>query len=199
MARKLAACTVMAGALFAHPSFCLPAECAAKGSLFLSPKTLWFRARRRPDAVRTPTSFRLFATVQENGPDEVPQPIDLPVKQSFAVATGDFFLGLASTLLRTRRSGGGSVLVDSGEGNLDGVDSAIVDEADPAVIWERREKDVEAERKRPKITSPGFSFSAAGLLFPYHLGVAQFLLEKGYIRVMKREKCFLALCRFYRL
>ncbi|CAN6480133.1 unnamed protein product [Victoria cruziana] len=182
MARKLAACTVMAGALFAHPSFCLPAECAAKGSLFLSPKTLWFRARRRPDAVRTPTSFRLFATVQENGPDEVPQPIDLPVKQSFAVATGDFFLGLASTLLRTRRSGGGSVLVDSGEGNLDGVDSAIVDEADPAVIWERREKDVEAERKRPKITSPGFSFSAAGLLFPYHLGVAQFLLEKGYIR-----------------
>jgi len=32
------------------------------------------------------------------------------------------------------------------------------------------------------VTSPGFSFSAAGLLFPYHLGVAKFLLEKGYIK-----------------
>lgn len=29
--------------------------------------------------------------------------------------------------------------------------------------------------------SPGFSFSAAGLLFPYHLGVAQYLLDRGYI------------------
>lgn len=51
------------------------------------------------------------------------------------------------------------------------------------VVWEQREKDVEAERGRRMVTSPGFSFSAAGLLFPYHLGVAQLLLEKGYIKV----------------
>ncbi|KAI5067875.1 hypothetical protein GOP47_0016220 [Adiantum capillus-veneris] len=32
-----------------------------------------------------------------------------------------------------------------------------------------------------ELTSPGFSFSAAGLLFPYHLGVGQCLIERGYI------------------
>ncbi|CAH8363681.1 unnamed protein product [Eruca vesicaria subsp. sativa] len=40
------------------------------------------------------------------------------------------------------------------------------DEIDPAMIWEQRVKDVEAEKERRIITSPGFSFSAAGLLFP---------------------------------
>lgn len=53
------------------------------------------------------------------------------------------------------------------------------------VVWERREKDLEAEaeeRGRKVVTSPGFSFAAAGFLFPYYLGVAQFLLDKGYIK-----------------
>lgn len=59
----------------------------------------------------------------------------------------------------------------------------IEDPLDDEVVWEQREKDVEAEEERKKVTSPGFSFSAAGLMFPYHLGVAQFLLEKGYIKV----------------
>jgi len=55
------------------------------------------------------------------------------------------------------------------------------------VIWEQRPEDVEAERQRQRqrrevtTASPGFSFSAAGLLFPYHIGAAQYLLEKGYI------------------
>lgn len=56
------------------------------------------------------------------------------------------------------------------------------DENQPNVIWEQRVKDVEAEKERKVVTSPGFSFSAAGLLFPYHLGAAQFLIEKGYIK-----------------
>jgi hypothetical protein len=38
---------------------------------------------------------------------------------------------------------------------------------------------------RPGLVSPGFSFSAAGFLFPYHLGVAQCLIEHGYIKVLK--------------
>ncbi|KAJ0010186.1 hypothetical protein Pint_32955 [Pistacia integerrima] len=58
----------------------------------------------------------------------------------------------------------------------------MVDEIEPEVIWEQRVKDVEAEKERRIDTSPGFSFSAAGLLYPYHLGVAQFLIEKGYIK-----------------
>lgn len=58
--------------------------------------------------------------------------------------------------------------------------AAVVDDGD--VVWEQRLKDVEAERERKAVTSPGFSFSAAGLLFPYHLGVAKFLIEKGYIK-----------------
>nr|VVW61290.1 unnamed protein product [Nymphaea colorata] len=94
-------------------------------------------------------------------------------------------MGLASSLLRTRRSGGGSE-----EGDRVGVAAMIVGEAESAVFWEQREKDVEAERERSKITSPGFSFSAAGLSFPYHLGVTQIVLEKGYIRVMKRERVY---------
>lgn len=58
----------------------------------------------------------------------------------------------------------------------------IEDPIDPGVVWEQHAKDVEAERARRAVTSPGFSFSAAGLLFPYHLGVAHFLLGKGYIK-----------------
>jgi hypothetical protein len=57
------------------------------------------------------------------------------------------------------------------------------DEIQPDVIWEQRVKDVEAERNRRVVTTPGFSFSAAGLLFPYHLGVAHFLIQNGYIKV----------------
>ncbi|KAK1298246.1 hypothetical protein QJS10_CPB14g01275 [Acorus calamus] len=61
--------------------------------------------------------------------------------------------------------------------------SAVVeDPVEPGVVWEQAPEDVEAEKERRAVTSPGFSFSAAGLLFPYHLGVARFLLEKGYIK-----------------
>lgn len=54
---------------------------------------------------------------------------------------------------------------------------------DREVVWEQRLKDVEAEQRLKAVTSPGFSFSAAGLLFPYHLGVANCLIQKGYIKV----------------
>ncbi|KAF8019467.1 hypothetical protein BT93_G0219 [Corymbia citriodora subsp. variegata] len=47
---------------------------------------------------------------------------------------------------------------------------------------EQRIQDVEAEQDRRVLTSPGFSFSAAGHLFPYHLGAAQLLIEKGHIK-----------------
>jgi hypothetical protein len=50
-------------------------------------------------------------------------------------------------------------------------------------LYGNKELDIEAEKDRPVVTSPGFSFSAAGLLFPYHLGVAHLLIEKGYIKV----------------
>ncbi|KAL2632363.1 hypothetical protein R1flu_017049 [Riccia fluitans] len=59
--------------------------------------------------------------------------------------------------------------------------SVTRDEVNPGVLWERREKDVKAEERRPLLTSPGFSFSAAGLLFPYHLGVCECLMEHGYL------------------
>ncbi|XP_030513259.1 patatin-like phospholipase domain-containing protein 2 [Rhodamnia argentea] len=123
-------------------------------------------------------------------------------KKSFAIATGELFLGIASRLIKSRNSrkegsagsetgflrdgpNGASV---NGGGRSAGYDSkerigiVIEDEIEPDVIWEQRIKDVEAEQKRRVVTSPGFSFSAAGLLFPYHLGVAQFLIEKGYIK-----------------
>ncbi|KAL6209816.1 hypothetical protein ACLB2K_020755 [Fragaria x ananassa] len=62
------------------------------------------------------------------------------------------------------------------------IGKVMEDENQPGVVWEQYVKDVEAEKERRVITSPGFSFSAAGHLFPYHLGVAQFLIENGYIK-----------------
>ncbi|KAL4196375.1 hypothetical protein AMTRI_Chr04g182930 [Amborella trichopoda] len=124
-------------------------------------------------------------------------------KKSFAVATGEIFLGLASALLKTRREslkGSDSkteVFVDFDkieengfltDGKNGGVSSSVSEV--PCIVWEQREKDIEAERTRPKVTSPGFSFSAAGLLFPYHLGVAQFLIEKGYILAVLRSMLY---------
>ena len=67
--------------------------------------------------------------------------------------------------------------------NGERIASVMEDPLQPEVVWEQREKDVEEEQRRMEVTSPGFSFSAAGLLFPYHLGVAQFLIENGYIKV----------------
>lgn len=74
--------------------------------------------------------------------------------------------------------------VNSGEESKNGerIAAVIEDSVEPEVIWEQRVKDVEEEKRRKSMTSPGFSFSAAGLLFPYHLGVAQFLIENGYIK-----------------
>uniref|UniRef100_A0A2C9VB30 Uncharacterized protein n=1 Tax=Manihot esculenta TaxID=3983 RepID=A0A2C9VB30_MANES len=101
-----------------------------------------------------------------------PQPSP-PEKKSFAIATGELFLGIASRLLK------------SGKGNKNGSFSSF-----GVSLFEKlngngnaRVKDIKAEKERRVITSPGFSFSAAGLLFPYHLGVAQLLIEKGYIKV----------------
>eukprot|EP00475_Leptophrys_vorax_P027253 TRINITY_DN38857_c0_g1_i1.p1 TRINITY_DN38857_c0_g1~~TRINITY_DN38857_c0_g1_i1.p1 ORF type:complete len:653 (-),score=-19.68 TRINITY_DN38857_c0_g1_i1:435-2393(-) len=71
------------------------------------------------------------------------------------------------------------------DGESDGegrVTSVMRDDLDPSMVWGQRRKDVDAEQSRKDFLGrPGFSFSAAGLLFPYHLGVTQFLQESGYI------------------
>ncbi|GAB2278672.1 hypothetical protein Dimus_013348 [Dionaea muscipula] len=115
-------------------------------------------------------------------------------KKSFAVATGELFLGFAARLIRRKegaktrdslsRNELGPLMWESREKDLDGemIATVVEDKMEPDVVWEQRVKDVEAEKRRTVIRSPGFSFSAAGLLFPYHLGVAQLLIEKGYIK-----------------
>ncbi|KAK7328249.1 hypothetical protein VNO77_22352 [Canavalia gladiata] len=105
-------------------------------------------------------------------------------KKSFAVATGELFLGLAARLIKSRNRGAVTMFENSNPGKLyeEKIGAVVEDEIDPDVVWEQRVKDVEAERNRREVTSPGFSFSAAGLLFPYHLGVAQFLIQNGYIK-----------------
>ncbi|XP_021727962.1 uncharacterized protein LOC110695075 isoform X2 [Chenopodium quinoa] len=124
--------------------------------------------------------------------------LSYPSKRSFGVATGEIFLGIASRLInfsgKIKNLGENTtVLMDeeskilrevSGEKSESGerIAKVIEDSLEPEVVWEQREKDVEEEKRRKLVTSPGFSFSAAGLLFPYHLGVAQFLIEKGYIQ-----------------
>uniref|UniRef100_A0A1D1XMU2 Patatin n=1 Tax=Anthurium amnicola TaxID=1678845 RepID=A0A1D1XMU2_9ARAE len=144
-----------------------------------------------------PGCLRFYARAQRGSAQRETPPAPRPPppvseKKSIAVATGELFLGVASLLLRRRTPGPplASVLTDEEEEVAlcfsergDEAGAAVVgDPVDEEVVWEQRLKDVEAEKQRKKVTSPGFSFSAAGLLFPYHLGVAQLLLERGYIK-----------------
>ncbi|TQD79081.1 hypothetical protein C1H46_035359 [Malus baccata] len=119
-----------------------------------------------------------------------PLPSPPPTKKSFAVATGELFLGLASRVIKRRngdpdgKAAASSVAMFESSGKYleERIGKVIEDDIQPEVIWEQRVKDVEAEKERRVVTSPGFSFSAAGLLFPYHLGAAQFLIQNGYIK-----------------
>ncbi|MBA0553042.1 hypothetical protein Golob_012260 [Gossypium lobatum] len=118
-------------------------------------------------------------------------------KLSFAAATGELFLGIASKLiknrlnnedstslvfLRPRKRINESEVENNGKNDKERIGLVMKDEIEPEVIWEQRVKDIEAENERRVVTSPGFSFSGGGFLLPYHLGVAQFLIEKGYIK-----------------
>ena len=95
-------------------------------------------------------------------------------------------------------NGSGFYANGSGSSSKERIGAVMEDEIEPDVVWEQRVKDVEAERQRRVVTSPGFSFSAAGLLFPYHLGVAQFLIEKGYIKVCHCVmSCLILIKRFF--
>ncbi|XP_058097225.1 uncharacterized protein LOC131242537 isoform X1 [Magnolia sinica] len=146
---------------------------------------------------QTLSSFKVSAKIQQQKSNGSSRESSISEKKSFAVVTGELFLGLASMLVRRVNSNKGSDsgppvgIFDEREKSVQGpyaqvvqdrIASVVEDSINPDVIWEQRLKDVEAERGLKKVTSPGFSFSAAGLLFPYHLGVAQFLLEKGYIK-----------------
>ncbi|CAI5509867.1 unnamed protein product [Closterium sp. Naga37s-1] len=72
--------------------------------------------------------------------------------------------------------------ITEGDGRGARVAHVVADGLDPHMVWAQRQMDVDAEdRRRDSLGEPGFSFSAAGLLFPYHLGVAQYLLDHGYI------------------
>jgi hypothetical protein len=109
-------------------------------------------------------------------------------RRSFAVATGELFLGLSSFLIKNRADSDKRVgPVVSGAEVLNGTKDKV---GAQSVMWGQREEDVQVEKERRKVTSPGFSFSAAGLLFPYHLGVARLLLEKGYIKVSLLSSIF---------
>ncbi|XP_051180924.1 uncharacterized protein [Lolium perenne] len=115
--------------------------------------------------------FRLLLAraAARRDPEPSPPPPAPEDKKSFAVRTGELFLGMTAMFVRAGRGTAPVEEVEDREG----------------VIWEQRPEDVEAERQRQRrelaTASPGFSFSAAGLLFPYHIGAAQYLLEKGYI------------------
>ncbi|KAK2393120.1 patatin phospholipase domain-containing protein [Trifolium repens] len=137
------------------------------------------------------TQFNYTPHVQQHStsppPSSSPPP---PEKKSFAVVTGELFLGIASRLIKSNSPASDSDPVSMFENSSstliynekERIGAVMEDEIQPDVIWEQRVKDVEAERNRRVVTTPGFSFSAAGLLFPYHLGVAHFLIQNGYIK-----------------
>lgn len=143
--------------------------------------------------LRPRTQFLTFASNSPPPPPPPPERVetDPAVKKSFAMATGELFLGLATRMIKRRNNSRSSLAADSvamfddsGKLYTERIGAVVEDEIDPDVVWEQRVEDVEAERNRFKrvVTTPGFSFSAAGLLFPYHLGVAQFLIQNGYIK-----------------
>ncbi|XVE48687.1 hypothetical protein DITRI_Ditri01bG0022400 [Diplodiscus trichospermus] len=174
-----------------------------------SPSTSNHRLTRGCTVSRRPHAFALFTNSSKNNNDLTTPSLDKneklsssSEKKSLAVATGEIFLGIASRLIirgsnkslyensgstipvfdRPRKEINESDIGNSENGDKERIGAVMEDEIEPEVIWEQRVKDIEAEKERRVITSPGFSFSAAGLLFPYHLGVAQFLIEKGYIK-----------------
>ncbi|CAA2964529.1 patatin-like phospholipase domain-containing 2 isoform X1 [Olea europaea subsp. europaea] len=167
--------------------------------------SLFIHPHRHPNAtarnilpLRT-LSFSAKATPPQHQNASIPPPAPQQDKKSFSVATGELFLGIASRILIR---GGGKLINEGEERDVPAVEkfaeeegewwwrgrrkeriaTVVKDPEQPEVVWEQRVKDVEAEQRRKAVTSPGFSFSAAGLLFPYHLGVANFLIEKGYIK-----------------
>ncbi|XP_075659987.1 uncharacterized protein LOC142629803 [Castanea sativa] len=176
----------------------------ALSSLLLSPSNPSFLSSPNPNLTHRRTQILSFTKSNNNNNNNnstsKSKPADLAAteKKSFAVATGELFLGLASRLfIRRGPSKGpngevgsvamfedlnGSGFYANGSSSKERIGAVMEDEIEPDVVWEQRVKDVEAERQRRVVTSPGFSFSAAGLLFPYHLGVAKFLIQKGYIK-----------------
>ncbi|KAL7125074.1 hypothetical protein ABFS83_14G091400 [Erythranthe nasuta] len=165
-------------------------------SLFLRPTT----------TNKIPLRSLAFSTRATPPPQQsvTPPPLPPQEKKSFAGATGELFLGIAARILKKSggiSNGGGEegemppavemFVAEEKEGRdwwwrrrpgKERIAAVVEDPVQPDVVWEQRVEDVEAERRRTAVTSPGFSFSAAGLLFPYHLGVAQLLIEKGYIK-----------------
>ncbi|CAH9074641.1 unnamed protein product [Cuscuta epithymum] len=150
---------------------------------------------RLPFTLRTSTYLN-FSAKANSGQQPTPPPSETEEKKSFAVATGELFIGIASRILQRRVGGsagiegqGMSMFKDDPEKESylwkrrkEEIAKVVEDPVHPEVLWEQTVKDVEAEQGWKPVTSPGFSFSAAGLLFPYHLGVAHCLIEKGYIR-----------------
>ncbi|CAH9074639.1 unnamed protein product [Cuscuta epithymum] len=152
---------------------------------------------RLPFTLRTSTYLN-FSAKANSGQQPTPPPSETEEKKSFAVATGELFIGIASRILQRRVGGsagiegqGMSMFKDDPEKESylwkrrkEEIAKVVEDPVHPEVLWEQTVKDVEAEQGWKPVTSPGFSFSAAGLLFPYHLGVAHCLIEKGYIRAV---------------
>ncbi|XP_023513040.1 patatin-like phospholipase domain-containing protein 2 [Cucurbita pepo subsp. pepo] len=138
--------------------------------------------------LRTQTLRFTSNSSSSSSPPQPPPPDPIPEKKSFAVATGDLLLGLAARLISrsSKKSSNGVAMFENRSGTKseyeERIGAVVEDEIQPDVVWEQRIKDVKAERERRVVTSPGFSFSAAGLLFPYHLGVAKFLIEHSYIK-----------------
>ncbi|KAG6780252.1 hypothetical protein POTOM_013106 [Populus tomentosa] len=171
-----------------HPSFLPPQNPHLTQRYMPSPRpfhSLSFTTRFSPDNKLNDDKITY--------PPPPPPPPPQQEKKSFSVATGELFLGIATRVLRSRNKNrynndkvsGLSLLEKSDDGIVDyeeRIGAVMEDEVEPVVIWEQRVKDIEAEKERPVVTSPGFCFSAAGLLFPYHLGVAHLLIEKGYIK-----------------
>lgn len=169
----------------------------------LSNPTLFHRPNPKPNSTFFRYTQSLKFSTKSSSKDtnnNVTEQLQPSEKRSIGVATGELFLGIASRIIKrtnaTRLDSDSKIRMfddvneellsskkqSSSSSKKDDEEIAeVVDNGD--VVWEQRLKDVVAERRRKAVTSPGFSFSAAGLLFPYHLGVAKFLLEKGYIKV----------------
>ncbi|KAI3448315.1 hypothetical protein Pfo_004980 [Paulownia fortunei] len=172
-----------------------PSMASSVSSLFLSPTTISTAIPLRRVTLSTKATPPQHQGITPSPPPPPPQE-----KKSFAVVTGELFLGIASRILKK----GGKIVNGGEESEMPVVEmfaeeekegewwwrrrrkeriaAVVEDPVQPEVVWEQRVKDVEAERRRKAVSSPGFSFSAAGLLFPYHLGVAHLLIEKGYIK-----------------
>lgn len=135
-------------------------------------------------ATRAPGFLRIMAT-KGSDEDESPSSDEGSARRSaFSIIRSGFMEALVAIAAARFKANDGPAREELRQSWLSSRSAAMTstNEMDTTpTLLEQTEPQSNAGYAKPELTGPGFSFSAAGLLFPYHLGVSQCLMEHGCI------------------